>query len=207
MPGSHATAPAGPRCKGSDARHAPAGCRREPADRGADARGTPPRQIAIGMLNDVRSGPLRAEHVDHAGERIGAHPLAHQRRQPLRSLAEVDRLRRHHDPDVPGRSDHECRLQRANHRLDGPRLGVRPDPHFDPGDLEFDPVGLGSATRPARRYGRRRRFRLASSPAPPARTSSATPTRIAAPAGARRTAAEASARDAARRHKPSRSAS
>src|SRR6266699_4468271 len=55
-------------------------------------------------------GPLRAEHVDHAGERIGAHRLAHQRGQPLCSLAEVDRLRRHHNPDVPSRSDHECAL-------------------------------------------------------------------------------------------------
>src|SRR2546430_12652816 len=55
-------------------------------------------------------GPLRAEHVDHAGERIGAHRLAHQRGQPLCSLAEVDRLRRHHNPDVPGWPDHECAL-------------------------------------------------------------------------------------------------
>src|SRR5712691_3975596 len=54
--------------------------------------------------------PLRAEHIDHAGERIGAHRLAHQRGQPLCSLAEVDRLRRHHNPDVPGWSDHECAL-------------------------------------------------------------------------------------------------
>src|SRR5438132_93608 len=54
--------------------------------------------------------PLRAEHVDHAGERIGAHRLAHQRGQPLCSLAEVDRLRRHHNPDVPGWPDHECAL-------------------------------------------------------------------------------------------------
>src|ERR1700687_3035688 len=58
MPGSRATDPAGPRCKGSGARHAPVGRRRERADREADARGTPPRQIAIGMLNDVQCGDL-----------------------------------------------------------------------------------------------------------------------------------------------------
>src|SRR4249920_635031 len=42
-------------------------------------------------------GPLRPEQP---GERNGAHRLAHQRRQPLRPLAEVDRPRRHHDPDI-----------------------------------------------------------------------------------------------------------
>src|SRR5271155_2521351 len=58
MPGSRATDPAGPRCKGSDARHVPVGYRRELVGRGADARGIPPRQIAIGMLNDVQCGHL-----------------------------------------------------------------------------------------------------------------------------------------------------
>ena len=37
--------------------------------------------------------PLCAEHLDHTGEGIGAHRLAHQRRQPLRPFTEVDRLR------------------------------------------------------------------------------------------------------------------
>src|SRR5205807_5847539 len=45
-------------CKGSDARLALVGRKRERADRGADAKDTPPRQIAIGMLNDVKSGHL-----------------------------------------------------------------------------------------------------------------------------------------------------
>src|SRR6266478_8063242 len=58
MRGAHATARVGPRCKGSDDRHAPVGHRRERADRGADARGTLRRQIAIGMLNDVECGHL-----------------------------------------------------------------------------------------------------------------------------------------------------
>src|SRR4051812_1703759 len=58
MLGSHARAPARPRCRGSDDRHAPVARKGEPADRGADARGTPPRQIAIGMLNDVQCGDL-----------------------------------------------------------------------------------------------------------------------------------------------------
>ena len=40
-------------------------------------------------------------------ERIGAHRLAHQRGQPLRALAEVDRLRRDHDADRAGRADHD----------------------------------------------------------------------------------------------------
>jgi hypothetical protein len=56
MPGSHETAPAGPRCRGSDGRHAPVGRKRELADHEADARGTPLQQIAIGMLNDVKCG-------------------------------------------------------------------------------------------------------------------------------------------------------
>lgn len=32
------------------------------------------------------------------------------------------------------------RLQRANHRLNGPRLRIRSDPCLDPGDLEFEAV-------------------------------------------------------------------
>ena len=58
MPGSHARAPAGPRCRGSDGRHAPAGRKRELAGHEAGATGTPPQQIAIGMLNDVGCGDL-----------------------------------------------------------------------------------------------------------------------------------------------------
>src|SRR5205814_5432690 len=57
------------------------------------------------QLNPV--GPLRPEHVNHARERVGAHTFAHHRRQPLRSLAEVDRLCRYQNPDITGRSDHE----------------------------------------------------------------------------------------------------
>jgi hypothetical protein len=58
MPGSHARAPAGPQYKGSDGRHALVGRKRELADHEADARDTPPQQIAIGMLNDVKCGDL-----------------------------------------------------------------------------------------------------------------------------------------------------
>src|ERR1700746_4171544 len=58
MPVSRATDPAGPRYRGSDDRRAPAGYRRERADRRADARDTPRQQIAIGMLNDVQCGDL-----------------------------------------------------------------------------------------------------------------------------------------------------
>jgi hypothetical protein len=58
MPGSHARAPAEPRCRGSDGRHVPVGHKRELAGHEADARGTPPQQIAIGMLNDVECGDL-----------------------------------------------------------------------------------------------------------------------------------------------------
>src|SRR5260221_13298145 len=47
--------PAAPRCKGSDDRHGRVARRGEPAHREADARDTPPRQIANGMLNDVKS--------------------------------------------------------------------------------------------------------------------------------------------------------
>src|ERR1700745_904759 len=58
MPVSRATDPAGPRYRGSDDRRAPAGYRRERADRRADAKDTPRQQIAIGMLNDVQCGHL-----------------------------------------------------------------------------------------------------------------------------------------------------
>lgn len=40
-------------------------------------------------------GPLRPEHVHHPGKRVkrvGAHRFAHQRRQPVRAFAEIDRL-------------------------------------------------------------------------------------------------------------------
>src|SRR5437868_13628594 len=63
------------------------------------------RDFGKGLLNPV--GPLRPEHVNHARERVGAHTFAHHRRQPLRSLAEVDRLCRYQNPDITGRSDHE----------------------------------------------------------------------------------------------------
>jgi hypothetical protein len=54
MPGSRETDPAEPRCRGFDARHAPAVRKRELAPRAADATHTPPQQIVIGMLNDVQ---------------------------------------------------------------------------------------------------------------------------------------------------------
>jgi hypothetical protein len=54
----------------------------------------------------ARLARFGAEHVDHAGKGIEAHRLAHQRGQPLASLAEVDRLRRYHHPDVAGWADH-----------------------------------------------------------------------------------------------------
>src|SRR5580704_12167962 len=57
-PGSRATDPAALRCRGSDARHVPAGYRRGPADRGADATDMPRQQIAIRMLNDAKCGHL-----------------------------------------------------------------------------------------------------------------------------------------------------
>ena len=38
--------------------------------------------------------------------RIGPHRFAYERRESLRALAEVDRLRRHHDPDRACRADH-----------------------------------------------------------------------------------------------------
>src|SRR2546423_1860039 len=65
---SPATDPAGPRYRGSDDRRAPAGYRRERADRGADARDTPRQQIAIGMLNDVQCGHyLKGLYWDGSG--------------------------------------------------------------------------------------------------------------------------------------------
>src|ERR1700686_4961159 len=80
MRGAHATARVGPRCKGSDDRHAPVGHRRERADRGADARGTPPRQIAIGMLNDVECGGLiKIIWHDGVGMSLYAKRLEHGR--------------------------------------------------------------------------------------------------------------------------------
>src|SRR5690349_14096115 len=51
-PGFRAKARAAPRHKGSDGRHVLVGYTPERVDREADATGTPPRQIAIGMLND-----------------------------------------------------------------------------------------------------------------------------------------------------------
>jgi predicted phage terminase large subunit-like protein len=53
-------------------------------------------------------GALRPEDVDHAIEGIGPHRLAHQRGQALSSLAEVDRLRRHHNAHRAGRSNHDA---------------------------------------------------------------------------------------------------
>jgi hypothetical protein len=58
MPGSRATNPAGPRCRGSDDRRVLADHRSERADRAADATGKRRQQIAIGMLNDVQFGDL-----------------------------------------------------------------------------------------------------------------------------------------------------
>lgn len=66
----------------------------------ADAGAVPEDQ-----LDPIR--PFCPEDIDCAAERIGAHRLAHQRGQPLRPLAEVDRLRRHHDLDGARRPDHD----------------------------------------------------------------------------------------------------
>src|ERR1700750_2690554 len=54
--------------------------------------------------------PLGTEHIDRACERISVHVLAHQRSKPFHSLAEVDRLGRHHHPDYSGRADHRFAL-------------------------------------------------------------------------------------------------
>src|SRR6185437_7330600 len=62
------------------------------------------RAIPEDQLHTI--GPLGAEHIDGAGERIGRHPLAHQSGQAFGALAEVDRLGRHHHPDRSGRTDH-----------------------------------------------------------------------------------------------------
>src|ERR1700687_5992075 len=62
------------------------------------------RAIPEDQLDPVRT--LGPEHVDRPAERIRCHGLAHQRRQSLRSLAEVDRSGSHHHPDRAGRADH-----------------------------------------------------------------------------------------------------
>src|SRR5579872_6866214 len=51
-------------------------------------------------------GPLRPEHVYDTREWVGAYAFAHHRREPLCSFAEVDRLRRHQNPNIAGGSDH-----------------------------------------------------------------------------------------------------
>src|SRR3984957_4023780 len=71
----------------------------EPLGEQANARSIPENQ-----LHPIRS--LGPENVDSARERIRPHVLAHQRRQPFRSFAEVDRLCRHHNPDRARRPDH-----------------------------------------------------------------------------------------------------
>ena len=53
--------------------------------------------VPVIQLHPVR--PFRPEHIDCTRERVGLHGLAHQRRQTLRSLAEVDGLRRHQHVD------------------------------------------------------------------------------------------------------------
>ena len=61
-----------------------------------------------------------------------AHRLAHQRRQTLHALAEVDRLGRHQNPDVAGRSDHEVAFSARITASIRPRLRVGPDPQPRP---------------------------------------------------------------------------
>ncbi len=68
-------------------------------------RTTSSRAIPEHQLDPV--GPLGAEHVDRAGEGVGAHRLAHQGRQTFGALAEVDRPGRHHHPDRTLRADHD----------------------------------------------------------------------------------------------------
>jgi len=65
---------------------------------------TKSRAVPEDQLDPVR--PLGTEHIDRARERIGRHGLAHQCCQSLSTLAEVDRLGRHHHPDRARRADH-----------------------------------------------------------------------------------------------------
>jgi len=69
-----------------------------------DGNGLKAGAVPEDQLDPVR--PLGPEHIDRARERIGRHGLAHQRCQSLGTLAEVDRLGRHHHPDGAGRTDH-----------------------------------------------------------------------------------------------------
>jgi len=52
-------------------------------------------------------GSLGPEHIDRAGERVGSHLCLHQCRQPLCTLAEVDRLGGDHDFHRAGRTNHD----------------------------------------------------------------------------------------------------
>ena len=48
----------------------------------------------------------RTEHEDRPGERVLAQLVLHHRGQAVVTLAEVDGLRRHHDPHAVRREDH-----------------------------------------------------------------------------------------------------
>ena len=65
-------------------------------------------RAALTSSDAASLGAPGPEHVDGARERISAHRLAHERGQPLRSLAEVPRFRRHRHPDRAGRLDHDA---------------------------------------------------------------------------------------------------
>jgi len=82
------------------------------------------------QLHPVR--PLRPEHLDDAGERVGVHCLTHQRRQPFGPLAEVDRLRRNRHPDGAGGPDHAPALSAWITGAIAPGVASAPTPTSTP---------------------------------------------------------------------------
>lgn len=74
---------------------------------------------------------------------IRAHRLANERCQTFRSLAEVDRLRRHHDLDRTRRPDHDVAfsVRITAHRLG---FGAPADANRDAVDLKVDHAGISS---------------------------------------------------------------
>src|SRR5690606_32656106 len=59
-------------------------------------------------------GALRAEDVDDDGERLDPELLFDIGREPIHALAEVDRLRRHENPDAGRRDDHASTFSAFN---------------------------------------------------------------------------------------------
>ncbi|EEE35112.1 hypothetical protein RKLH11_2131 [Rhodobacteraceae bacterium KLH11] len=64
-----------------------------------------PGAVPIEQLQPV--GALRAKDKHGSGERLLTQFILHQRCQPVMTLSEVHRLRRHHDPHPVRRKDHE----------------------------------------------------------------------------------------------------